>query len=91
MARRIAVESAQLQAGARTLRGALAHSRVSGVDPRDLGGSTASGAFDRFDAYWRAGQTAVTQSLLTLAEGLETTATAYQQREAEDREHFFGF
>lgn len=98
MARSVEVDSSQLRAGARMLTGALAGSRVSGIDPRDLGGSTARGAFDRFESYWLAGQTAVTQSLVTLAEGLETAAHTYERRDAKDAEavrngqgQFFGF
>jgi hypothetical protein len=58
----------------------------------------ASGAFDRFTSYWSAGQSAATQSLVALAEGLETAASSYERRDAEDAEalrngqaQFFGF
>ena len=98
MARSVGVDSPQLRSAARTLKRSLADSRVSGVDPRELGGSTACGAFDRFVSYWSAGQTAVTQSLVTLAEGLETAASTYERRDAEDaralrngQDQFFGF
>lgn len=86
MARSVAVDSSQLRAGARTLTGSLADSRVFGIDPRGLGADVACGAFDRFESYWLAGQTAVTQSLVTLAEGLETAASTYERRDAEDAE-----
>jgi hypothetical protein len=97
MARSVGVDGSQLRAGARTLKGSLGDGRVSGVDPRELG-SMACGVFDRFESYWSAGRTAVTQSLVTLVEGLETAASSYEQRDAEDAQalrngqgQFFGF
>lgn len=98
MAREVKVDAAHLRAAERALKAACCDSRVSGIDPRELGGSTARGAFDRFESYWLAGQTAVTRTLVTLAEGLETAANACERRDADDAKalrsgtgQFYGF
>jgi hypothetical protein len=98
LARSVGVDSSQLRAAARTLTGSLADRRASGIDPRGLGGSMARGAFDRFESYWSAGLTAVAQSFATLADVLETAASSYERRDAEDaaavrngQGQFFGF
>lgn len=98
MTRSIGVDSSQLRTGARTLTCSLADRTTSGIDPRGLGGGMAYGAFDRFESYWSAGLTAVTQSFTALAEVLETAASTYERRDAQDaaavrngQGRYFGF
>lgn len=84
MARAVTVDTDQLRAGYQALMRTLSDRNRSGVDPRELGGRTAAGAFERFGEYWAPGDEAVTHCMAVLARSLFAAAEANEQRDAED-------
>ena len=98
MARAVAVDTAQLTAGAKALKEAATGSRPSADESDGFGSEVARGAVSRFEGYWVRGQSTVDELVTGLAGALSQAADSYQRRDAEDasalrkdRDGFYGF
>ncbi|MEY9954271.1 hypothetical protein [Leifsonia sp. EB34] len=90
MTKAVAVDTAQLRAGAKKLKGAATGSRPSADGSDGFGSSVARGAVSRYEGYWVRGQSTVDELVAGLGGALDQAADTYHRRDAEDAAAFPG-
>ena len=88
MSQKVHVDTGQLRRSAQRLSEVNAERPSRPCEPGNLGSVRAVAAFDDFDGYWSPALRAVSESVVSLREALQSAADVYERRDAESAQGF---